>query len=333
MNMKYDFITIGGATRDISFFTDRGVLINNKKDVLQQKLLAFEYGAKIKVDKFYHSYGGGAANAAVCLANFSFKTACLVSVGKDESGSLIKNNLKLQGVETSLVKTFAKEDSGSSFILVTPDGERIIFGARGANQSLELSPKDSKILEKTKNIYLSSLSGSWFKLVKDIFLVVSKKKINIYWNPGGRQIEAGIKKMSQFFKQTTVLSLNKDEAIELVLTSEKYKNLSNQHLNNVKNLLEIIKSFGPRVVVITKGSGGVEVYDGQKYYSYNITKKEKRVDTTGVGDTFNASFAAGYFAYQDIDKAVILALENTAAKVAHLGAQNGLLKKKLIKKI
>lgn len=330
--MKYNFITIGGATRDISFFTNRGVLINNKKDILQQKLLAFEYGAKIKVDEFYYSHGGGASNAAVCLANFYFKTACIAAVGNDENGYLIKKNLKEHKVDSSLVKTIKNEDTGSSFILVTPEGERIIFGARGANQSLNLSSGDLSVLEKTENIYLSSLSGSWFNVLKKVFSIVEKNKINIFWNPGGKQIETGVKNLSKFFKHTSVLFLNKDEAIELVLTSAKYKDFSNKYLNNVKNLLEIVKSFGPKIVVITMGSDGVEAYDGQKYYSYSIIAKEKRVDTTGIGDAFNSSFAAGYSAYHDIDKALMLALKNTASKVSHLGAQNGLLKKSLIKK-
>ncbi|KKR32035.1 MAG: hypothetical protein UT64_C0044G0012 [Candidatus Falkowbacteria bacterium GW2011_GWF2_39_8] len=49
--MKYDFITIGGATEDMMIFTDEGILFDNKKDILRQKLLAFEYGAKIIADK------------------------------------------------------------------------------------------------------------------------------------------------------------------------------------------------------------------------------------------------------------------------------------------
>jgi len=51
--MKYQIITIGGATRDITFFTKEGILIDNHRDVLRQKLLAFEYGAKIRVDRFH----------------------------------------------------------------------------------------------------------------------------------------------------------------------------------------------------------------------------------------------------------------------------------------
>ena len=57
--MAYDMITIGGATEDITFYTAEGLLINNKKDLTKQKLLAFEYGAKIKIDKSFSGFGGG----------------------------------------------------------------------------------------------------------------------------------------------------------------------------------------------------------------------------------------------------------------------------------
>lgn len=330
--MKYDFITIGGATRDISFFTDQGIFINNKKDILRQELLAFEYGAKIKVDKFHHSFGGGAANAAVCLNNFGLKTACLARVGKDENGRLIIDNLKTHKISTDLVKTIKTEDSGSSFVLIAPSGERIIFGARGANRELDLGASDLKALKTTKNIYLASLSGNWQKTLSEIFSVVSNHEPKVYWNPGMKQYAGGLKKISTFLKKTTVLALNKDEAIELVLSSPEHKKLSGNYLNRVDNLLKIIKSFGPQLVVITLGQDGVAVYDGRKIYRRHILPQKKRVDTTGVGDIFNSSFAAGLTIYNDIDSALLLGLKNTAAKVAHLGAQNGLLKKDSLKK-
>ena len=48
--MKYDIIAIGGAVEDITFYTNEGVLLDNQKNLFKQKLLAFEYGAKIKID-------------------------------------------------------------------------------------------------------------------------------------------------------------------------------------------------------------------------------------------------------------------------------------------
>ncbi len=325
--MKYDFITIGGATRDISFFTDQGMLINNSRDILRLKLLGFEYGAKIKVDKFYYSYGGGAANAAVCLANFGFKTACLTSVGDDENGRLISKNLVKHKVSPKLIQVVKNEDSGSSFILIAQGGERIIFGARGANRSLHLKRVDLATLKQSKNIYLASLSGNWLADLKNIFSVVSANGQNIFWNPGGMQLAQGFKKIAPFLKQTTVLALNNDEALELIKSSDKHAKLKDSFLKKTDNLLKIIKGFGPKIVLITLGADGVMAYDGVKIYRHKIIKEKNRVDTTGVGDVFNSSFAAGLVRFKNIDNALHLGLRNTAAKISHLGAQNGLLKK------
>ena len=133
--MKYDFITIGGATRDIAFFTDAGVLIDSQANPfkLHQKLLAFEYGSKIRIDRFINLFGGGAANAAVNLAGLGFKTAAIMEVGDDENGRAMLKNIKDHKVVSSLININNKADSGSSFILITDSGERVIFTTRGVN--------------------------------------------------------------------------------------------------------------------------------------------------------------------------------------------------------
>jgi len=326
--MTYDFITIGGTTRDISFFTDQGVLLDNKQDVLRQKILAFESGAKIKVDQFFYSFGGGAANAAVCLANFGLKTACLAPIGDDENGRLIIKNLKNRQVDTKLIKKIKNIESGSSFILVSPSGERIIFAQRGANRYLNLTSKELKLVKNTKNIYLASLSGNWQANLRQIFLSVKKDGPKIFWNPGATQLAGGIDLLTEFMDKVEVLALNKDEAIELIVRSKGYAHLKSAYLNKTENLLKIIYSFGPKVVVITLGAAGVMAYDGRKIYQRQILKEKKRIDSTGIGDIFNATFAAGYSLYQaNINKALDLSLKNASAKISHQGAQNGLIKK------
>ncbi len=327
--MIYDFITIGGTTRDISFFTDQGIAINKRLDILHQNVLAFESGAKIKVDKFYYSYGGGAANAAVCLANFSLRVACIAPVGDDLEGKFIKQNLQARKVNTSLIQTISREESGSSFILISPSGERIIFAQRGANNKLKITSQHLKILKRAHNIYIASLAGNWISKLKSIFSVVVKGGPQIFWNPGMTQYLQGVKKIAPYLKKVKVLASNKDEAIELVMTSQQHKHLGRKFLNNPKNLIKIMHSFGPQIVVITLGSEGVMVYDGDRFYRRKIIKGRKTVDTTGIGDIFNSSFAAGMVLFSDdIDKALDLALHNAAAKVAHLGAQNGLIEYK-----
>jgi len=331
--MLYDFISVGGATRDIAFFTDQGILLDNHRDILRQKLLAFEYGAKIRVDKFYYTFGGGAANTAVNIAHFGFKTACLAAVGDDRHGRLIIDNLKERGVSARLIQKFKRTESGFSFVLIAPSGERIIFSERGANDRLQIGLKQTVLLRQTRNIYLSSLSGAWDKTARAIFALADFPGRRIYWNPGSAQYAAGLEKIGRFLKKTFVLFVNKDEAIELALSAAGRACPSNHFLNNTRNLLVAIKALGPQIVVITSGAGGVDAYDGRHFYHQAILKEKKRVDTTGVGDIFNSSFAAGLEIYQgNIKAALHLGIKNTAAKIAHLGAQNGLLNFRLPKK-
>ncbi len=325
--MKYDFITIGGTTRDISFFTREGIFVRNPKDVLHQELLAFEYGAKIKVNHFHYSYGGGAANTAVCLSNFGFNVACLSTTGDDENGRMIIKNLKERKVNHHLVKRIKDEESGASFILVAPSGERIIFSQRGSNHRLLIDKKDLRELDKAKNVYIASLSGDWYGNLGKIFTVAEDNGQKVFWNPGMTQLLGGPKKIGRFIKKVTVFAINKDEALELIHRSDVFKKKGEKFFKKPENLVKEIYNLGPKIALITLGSKGVIVFDGQKIYRHKIIKEKKRVDTTGIGDIFNSSFAAGYAYYKgNIDKALDIALRNAASKVGHLGAQNGLIK-------
>lgn len=321
--MKYDIITIGGATEDITFYTIEGVLIDNKKDVLRQKLLAFEYGAKIKIDKAHSSFGGGAANTAVSFSRLGFKVACIIAVGNDNRGKRILANLKKQKVDIKLVQKIKNKETGFSFLLVGPNNEHIVFSNRAANNQLRIKNYELRILKKTKWVYLTSLSGKWQEVLENVFSV---KKTKIVWNPGHIQLKAGVKKIKRFLKNTAVLFVNKDEAIELVMSDSKYKSKGNKYLNNIKNLLISLKDIGSEIVVITSGKKGADAYDGNKFYHQDILKEKRRVDTTGVGDAFNSSFIAGLELYNgDIQPAMKLGAKNTASVIGQQGAQNGLI--------
>lgn len=324
--MPYDFIAIGGATEDITFYTSEGILIDNKKDLTKQKLLAFEYGAKIKVDRSFSGFGGGAANAAVSLANFGFKTACFAALGQDSRGQRILDNFKKRGVGTSLVQKVKNSETGFSFLVVGPANEHVVFSNRAANDQLSITNYELRIMRQAEWVYLTSLSGGWNKILDKIFSVSGVK---IAWNPGHRQILTGLKVLGKYLKRTECLIVNKDEAVELAMSAEKYKSQGAVYLNSVKNLLAALVSFGPKIAVITSGRQGADAIIGGKIYRQPIIKERRRADTTGVGDAFGSAFIAGLKLYnQDIKKSLLLAAKNAASAVSIPGAQNGLLSKK-----
>ncbi len=328
--MKFDIITIGGAVRDVTFYTNEGKVFSTPQDITAQRLLAFEYGAKISIKEAYLNLGGGAANSAVALARLGCKVAVITKIGHDENGLGIIKKFKQEGINTNFIQVEKKLPTGFSFILATEKKERehIAFVYRGASESLTFNQKDYPNLD-CNWIYLSSLSGkSWLKNLKAIFNFATGKNIKIYWNPGNLQLKSGKRILADFLKQTNILVLNKDEAIELVLSGIKLGRKNPNCLNRPLYLLNILQEWGPKIVVITDGVKGAWAYDGRKIYQQKIFKA-KVVDTTGVGDSFGASFLAGLIINKNnIVKALKWGMINSASVVTKVGAQNGLLNRK-----
>ena len=132
--IKNTVTTIGGATRDIMFYTDDMLLLDNKQDLLRQKLIAFEYGAKIYSKDVYFTYGGGGMNTAVNFAGLGIKTQTVLSVGDDLVGTEIFRYLKSKKVNTKFVQEHKKIRTGTSAIVnVGKYNEHVIFAYRGAN--------------------------------------------------------------------------------------------------------------------------------------------------------------------------------------------------------
>lgn len=77
--------------------------------------------------------GGSAANTAVVLSRLGLETRMLGRVGVDAWGQIALAALAEAGVGLELVQRDDNETTGMMFTVVTPDGERTMFGQRGAN--------------------------------------------------------------------------------------------------------------------------------------------------------------------------------------------------------
>jgi len=325
-----EIITIGSATEDIFFYTDEGLLIDNKQDILRQKLLAFEYGAKLRVTRSYAMMGGGAVNAAVCFSRLGFKTATIAAVGTDIRGKHLLASMRSEKIATSLMQIIKAGETRFSFVLVGPGNEHIIFTYEGVNSKLEISAQDIAAVKKARWIYLASMAGRW---KRDLAKIFSAGGPRVAWNPGHLQYQTGIKALKPFLAKTDVLTMNKDEAMELAMTDIKYVRRDRGFLDNDSRLIKAIKEYGPGIVVITMGARGSLAYDGSKLYRQNIFKARQDSDTTGVGDAFGSTFIAGLeLTGGNIGKTLELAARNASSAVSHLGAQLGLMKKSALMK-
>jgi len=324
----YDIITIGGATRDITFLTDKGKVIETPENLTEQALLCFEHGAKIRSEEVFFNFGGGSCNTAATFAKLGLNVAVNCRLGKDDDSESMKRNLKEMGIVIDLIQIDKQRRTGFSLVIVDKkDGDRVIFVYKGASDFLEVKEEE---INQTKWIYLTSIAGNWQEDLEEINKAISNSNIKLAWNPGATQICAGKKELESIFKNTEILVINKDEAIELVGSDKKIK-LDYNEITDPKILLNIIKKWGPKVIVITDGSEGAYTYDG-KNVLYSLATSKTKIDSTGAGDAFGSALVTGYILNNNIETALKYGIINSGNVVSEYGAQNGILSKDEIEK-
>lgn len=323
---QFEVVTVGSALKDIMFYTDQAHVVKNAKDVTCQKLLAFEYGAKIPIREVFVNYGGGAMNVAVGLKNFGLDVAPMVCVGRDAVGKEIYSHLKALGISTYLMRVDAEHKTGFSVVITSAkDKEHTIFAYKGANDHLEVfGLKDFR----TQWFYVSSSGRKDWALEFEKITRQTKRNVRIAWNPGEWQLHDYTKTI-KFLPEIEVLILNKDEAMEFV--ENCLPKVPRPKLESPRFLLKTIKDLGPQKVVITQGARGAVAIDEREdyYYERSLSVHDKIVDTVGAGDAFSSGLVAGLVRWGSFSKALRLGMRNSAMVLYRIGAQNGLIKVKL----
>lgn len=337
----FDMVTIGGSTKDIFITTNSAEIIDLKRFAERKSLLCLNYGEKIELDKLTYDIGGGAVNASVNFSNLGINTSTLIKVGDDCNGSDILARLSKKGVDTSLALKTNKYNTGSSFIITTFEGERTVMMERGANSQISKEEIPWNLLKNTKWIYLSSLSGNSNLVVDDIIEFAKQNNISVAFNPGRAQLKRGALNLKKSLKNTDILVLNKTEASLFTGIKESYEECINHHdnhseglsfdftspkISDIENIFLELKSFGPKIIVITEGSKGSQAFDGNNFY-YAPIFPIKAISTLGAGDAFASTFVASIMKYEnDIEKALTFASINSACVVqdfsAHLTVKN-----------
>ncbi len=343
----HKILTIGGATRDMTWQVREGVMVDNKNDLTRQKLVGFELGAKILAEECQMTFGGGAANAAVALVKLGENVTALICMGNDSQGQEILANLKKNYVKTNLLQFSADKSSGLSMVIKNKgfEQEHILFTWRGANEELKTviltSPELSGRLAGNEYnlIYLTSLTGRSVRSnLANIFRYKNwwtkkNRSVKVAWNPGAEQIKMGLEWLGPYLRETDILLLNKDEAIELALSVSQQKKEAAEKIKNPRELLKTLADWCPGTIVVTDGARGAYVLSGLKIY-FEPGQRPRIKDTTGVGDAFGATLVWALECQQfDVQKSLRLAIKNASAVLEEIGAQNGLLSRTALMKL
>jgi len=313
-------ICIGSACKDIFFPTEEGIITNTPEDLMSQKKIAFELGAKYKIETRYESLGGCAANVAAGLSRLGLNAANYSHIGDDDTADWIMTHLKKNNIDTSLVSVEVDYSSDLSAIVVDKNtGDRVIFSNQKANGKMKIVQEK---IREAKWLFIGDLHGNWEEDLDEIMKVAKDRDMRIAYNPRQSNIHDNVAKVIEAISSCDVIFLNKDESIE-ILTGLKIK-ASDDEMKDELFLIKKLKEIGPQMVAMTDGLRGAWAFDG-KIIAYINATGDHPVDTTGAGDAFASGFLASHIKGHPLEDCLKWGTANAGNSVNYFGAIQGLL--------
>lgn len=252
--------------------------------------------------------GGVGANVAVALRRWGVAARLVGCVGRDAFGDLALRFLEAEGVDLGFVQRTDGATTGLIFIPVGPDGQRTIFGARGANA--HLAPLDRRCLEGVGALFLvgydflspATAAAAWLlleeagqrglRVVLDVGVDPSRRV-------GGTILEAA--------RRVDVLCVGEGEARALY------------GCDHLASALDRLRSAGPEEILVKRGAEGSLVLEAGGWRHVPAIAVASR-DSTGAGDAFAAAYLYARQAGGSRTEAALVASAAGAAAAAAPGA-------------
>jgi len=227
--------------------------------------------------------GGSAANTALTLARCGVQAAIIGRVGADALGTQLLADLRAGGVDVSLVQRDPDVTTGTMFIVVTPDGERTMFGFRGANTRTDPA---GIALERLRSAHHFHLSG--YALLESPQREAALRALELAHRAGlSTSLDAGLETLIQradlvrsLLPRVDLFFPNLDEAEQLAGTRD------------AETAIVRLRERGAESVALKLGGQGCVVGTAQGIFTIPPFAVEV-CDTTGAGDAFDAGVICG----------------------------------------
>ena len=287
--MEYDIYGIGNALVDIEYQVDGDFLAQHFIDkglmTLVDEQRQTELIEALQKHMIKKQSGGSAANTVIASSQFGANCFYSCKVANDDLGDFYLDDLVNAGVDTNLSENPRPTGhTGRCLVMITPDADRTMNTFLGI--TTEFSQEELKPLALASSDWLY-IEGYLVANPTSQATMVAAKKI-----ADAQQVKTALTfsdpNMVKFFKEgldevigasVDLLFCNEDEALTYTET------------NSIQDAREALKQVS-NTFVITQGSNGAMIYDGDTFIDIEPYKVEA-IDTNGAGDMFAGAFLYG----------------------------------------
>lgn len=254
--------------------------------------------------------GGKGSNQATAASRAGAKVHFVSKVGKDQFSQFAYDHLSSSEIHSFTLYQSETEPTGNAIIYVSQEkGENMIAIYSGANKTISEDEvaaiatelEDSEVLlVQLENNFAATLSA--MKLAKAL-------GVKVILNPAPFSSHA-----LECLEYVDVITPNETEASQL-------SGIDVQDLASAKEAAQRIVSQGAQRMIITMGSRGALILDGNQF-QHIPAFAALSVDTTGAGDAFNGALAASIAKGQSLAQAATYASAFASLSVEREGAAN-----------
>lgn len=253
--------------------------------------------------------GGKGANQAVAARLLGGEVTFVCKLGRDMFGEGASKHYESCGLDTSKI-LWSDKPSGVALITVDSKAENSIVVASGANADMTVTDIDSVAdIIKSSGILLLQLEIPMDAVVHAAEIAYNAG-VQVVLNPAPAAVLP-----AELLKCVSILIPNETEASAI----------SGIDINNFETAAaaaERLKGMGVREVIITMGSRGSVVCDGDCTFVPAV--KVNAVDTTAAGDTFCGGVCVALSEGKDLLDAVKFATAASSIAVQRPGAQDSI---------
>ncbi len=257
--------------------------------------------------------GGSVANTIANLANLGGKSAYIGCVADDQLGQIFVHDMQSLGVDVLLPPLDVNVSTASSYILISPGGERTLNTYLGA--CLELGPE---------HVSEEAVAGAGLVLLEGY----------IWDNPQGPAAADKAMQLAKASGAKVGLTLSDSYCVDRHL--DAFAEAIERYVQIVfANEAEIMSLFAAdtfedalqqarkmeQLFVLTRSEKGSVIVNNNSEVVQAADPVDKVVDVTGAGDAYIAGFLQGWTTGADLDESARLGSACAAKVIQQIGSR------------
>jgi len=268
-------------------------------------------GETISGERFVVLPGGKGANQACAAGRVGGVVAMVGQVGRDDQGGMLRESLRLAGVDVRLVDQDEQAATGVAIISIDATGENQIILAAGANGTFSPERLARAVpLIRSASVLLLQLETP-LETVMRAAMEAQAAGVTVVLDPApARDLP------DQLLRLASYVTPNEGELARLVGAPVA----DEPSMSEIDAQAARLIARGATRVLAKLGARGARLItaDGATQWP---ARPVTPVDTTAAGDAFNGAFAVALSEGADLDRAIRFATAAAAISVTRHGAQ------------